>query len=90
MIQDLNIYANGRALWDSFKSDIYFVLSHPSGTQQSEMCRAAVLVGLVPDNESGYSCLSFVMEGEASLWFSVENGLPAGAMKVCRQLRSLK
>ena len=52
------------------------------------MRRAAVLAGLVPDNESGHSRISFVTEGEASLHFSVENGLPAGAMKVCRPLRS--
>ena len=72
------------------KSQIDFVLSHPNGwegTQQSEMRRAAVLAGLVPDNPNGHSRLSFVTEGEASLHFSIQNGLPAGAMKVC-QLRS--
>ena len=52
------------------------------------MRRAAVLAGLVPDNASGQSRLSFVTEGEASLHFSVQNGLPAGVMKVCRQWRS--
>ena len=88
-----HIHPNGPELWNSVKSDIDFVLSHPNGcdgTQQNEMRRAAVLARLVPDNESGYSRLSFVTEGEASLWFSVENGLPAGVMKVCRQLRSSK
>ena len=49
------------------------------------MRRAAVLAGLVPDNPSGHSRLSFVTEGEASLHFSVHNGLPTGAMKVCKQ-----
>ena len=86
-IQDT--HANGPDLWNSVKSDIDFVLSHPNGwegTQQSEMRRAAVLAGLVPDNESGHSRLSFVTEGEASLHFSVENGLPDGVMKVSRQL----
>ena len=86
-IQDT--HANGPDVWNSVKSDIDFVLSHPNGwegTQQSEMRRAAVLAGIVPDNESGHSRLSFVTEGEASLHFSVENGLPAGAMKVSRQL----
>jgi hypothetical protein len=85
------IHANGPDLWNSVKSDIDFVLSHPNGwegTQQSEMRRAAVLGGLVPDDASGHSRLSFVTEGEASLHFSVQNGLPAGAMKVSRQLRS--
>ena len=85
-IQD--IHANGPDLWNSVKSHIDFVLSHPNrweGTQQTEMRRAAVLAGLVPDNASGHSRLSFVTEGEASLHFSVQNGLPTGAMKVCRQ-----
>ena len=86
-IQDT--HANGPDLWNSVKSDIDFVLSHPNGwegTQQSEMRRAAGLAGLVPDNPSGHSRISFVTEGEASLHFSVENGLPAVAMKVSRQL----
>ena len=85
-IQDA--HANGPELWSSVQSHIVFVLSHPNGwegTQQNEMRRAAVLAGLVPDNASGHSRLSFVTEGEASLHFSVQNGLPTGAMKVCRQ-----
>jgi hypothetical protein len=88
-IQDT--HANGPDLWNSVKSHIDFVLSHPNGwegTQQSEMRKAAVLAGLVPDNPNGHSRLSFVTEGEASLHFSVQNGLPEGAMKVCRQLMS--
>ena len=88
-IQDTHV--NGPDLWDSVKSDIKFVLSHPNGwegTHQNEMRRAAVLAGLIPDNESGHARLTFVSEGEASLHFSVQNGLPASAMKVCRQLRS--
>jgi hypothetical protein len=87
-IQDT--HANGPDLWKSFKSDIDFVLSHPNGwegTQQSEMRRAAVLAGLVPDNTSGHARLSFVTEGEASLHFCVHNGLPTGAMKVRRQVK---
>ena len=88
-IQDT--HANGPDLWNSVKSDIDFVLSHPNGwegAQQSEIRRAAVLAELIPDNESGHSRISFVTEGEASLHYSVENGLPAGAMKVSRQLKS--
>ena len=88
-IQDTHV--NGPDLWNSVKSHIDFVLSHPNGwegTQLSEMRRAAVLAGLVPDNASGHARLSFVSEGEASLHFSVQNGLPAGAMEVCRQLMS--
>jgi hypothetical protein len=81
-IQDT--HANGADLWNSVKAQIDFVLSHPNGwegTQQSEMRRAAVLAGLIPDNVSGHARLSFVTEGEASLHFSIQNGLPAGAMK---------
>ena len=88
-IQDT--HANGPDLWNSVKAHIDFVLSHPNGwegTQQSEMRRAAILAGLVPDNASGHARLSFVTEGEASLHFSVHNGLPSGAMKVRMQLRS--
>ena len=87
-IQDTHV--NGPDLWNSVKSHIDYVLSHPNGwegTQQSEMRRAAILAGLVPDNESGHSRLSFVTEGEASLHFSVQNELLTEAMKVCRQLR---
>ena len=83
-IQDTHV--NGPDLWNSVKPTIDFVLSHPNGwegTQQSEMRRAAVLAGLVPNNPNGHARLSFVTEGEASLHFSVQNGLPAGALKVC-------
>ena len=84
-------HTNGHDLWNSVESDIDFILSHPNwweGTQQSEMRRAAVLAELVPDNMNGHARLSFVTEGEASLHFSVQNGLPTGAMTVCGQLRS--
>ncbi|KAF9047806.1 hypothetical protein BJ165DRAFT_1403442 [Panaeolus papilionaceus] len=77
-------HANGADLWSSVKNQIDFVLSHPNGwegTQQSEMRKAAVLAGLIPDNVNGHSRLSFVTEGEASLHFSIQNGLPSGAMK---------
>ncbi|KAF8805181.1 hypothetical protein BYT27DRAFT_7192862 [Phlegmacium glaucopus] len=76
-------HVNGTDLWSSVKSQIDFVLSHPNGwegAQQNEMRRAAVLAGLIPDNTSGHSRISFVTEGEASLHFCVQNGLPAGAM----------
>jgi hypothetical protein len=67
------------------QDQIDFVLSHPNGwegTQQSEMRRAAVLANLIPDTTAGHARLSFVTEGEASLHFSIQNGLPAGAIKV--------
>ena len=72
-IQDIHV--NGRDLWDSVKSDIDFVLSHPNGwegAQQSEIRQAAVLAKLIPDKPEGHSRLSFVMEGEASLHYSVQ------------------
>ena len=82
-IQDT--HANGPDLWSSVQDQIDFVLSHPNGwegTQQNEMRRAAVLAELIPDTTAGHTRLSFVTEGEASLHFSIQNGLPAGAMKV--------
>ena len=72
-------------LWISVSDQIDFVLSHPNGwegTQQSEMRRAAVLADLIPDTKAGRARLSFVTEGEASLHFSIQNGLLAGVMKV--------
>ena len=87
-IQDTHV--NGRDLWNSVESDIDFVLSHPNGwegPQQSEMRQAAVLAKLIPDKPGGHSRLSFVTEGEASLHYCIRNGLPGGAMKVCRRLR---
>jgi hypothetical protein len=55
---------------------MYFVLSHPNGwegKEQSQMRKAAIQAGLVPDNPSGHSKISFVTEGEASLHFAIEN-----------------
>ena len=81
-IQDTN--TDGPELWISLRDRIDFVLSHPNGwdTQQSEMRRAAVLADLIPDTKAGHARLSFVTEGEASLRFAMENGLPAEAIKV--------
>ncbi|PPR01379.1 hypothetical protein CVT24_006217 [Panaeolus cyanescens] len=81
-IQSTN--ANGADLWASVENQIDFVLSHPNGwegAQQSEMRTAAVMAGLIPDNPAGHARLTFVTEGEASLHFSIQNGLPSGAMK---------
>ena len=78
-------HANDPDLWISVYDQIDYVLSHPNGwedTQQSEMRRAAVLAHLIPDTTAGHARLSFVTEGEASLHFSIQNGLPAGAIKV--------
>ncbi|KDR71227.1 hypothetical protein GALMADRAFT_1345706, partial [Galerina marginata CBS 339.88] len=76
-------HANGENLWKDLAGDIDFVLSHPNGwegTEQDQMRQAALLARLVPDTAAGHSRLSFVTEGEASLHFSVRNGLPDGVM----------
>jgi hypothetical protein len=81
-IQDT--HANGGQLWESVKDQIYFVLSHPNGwegAQQAQMRKAAVLAKLIPDTTAGRAHLSFVTEGEASLHFSAQNGLPISGMK---------
>jgi hypothetical protein len=78
-------HANGPTFWESVKNEIYFVLSHPNGwegTQQQEMRKAAVAARLIPDTSAGHARLTFVTEGEASLHFSIQNGLPIGAIKV--------
>ncbi|EDR07866.1 uncharacterized protein LACBIDRAFT_298123 [Laccaria bicolor S238N-H82] len=70
--------------WGSIEDTIEFVLSHPNGwegAQQEQMRRATVLAGLVPNDEAGQARVSFVTEGEASLHFCIQSGLPAGAMK---------
>lgn len=77
---------NGALLWDSVEGQIDFVLSHPNGwegTQQNEMRKAAIQAGLVPDTAPGHARLSFVTEGEASLHYAVQNGLPDAAARVC-------
>jgi len=45
------------------------------------MRKAAVTACLIPDNPSGHARLAFVSEGEASLHFSMESGLPSGTLK---------
>jgi len=81
-IQDT--HANGMRLWESVKDQLHFVLSHPNGwegAQQAEMRKAALLAKLIPDTAAGHARLSFVTEGEASLHFAVQNGLPIGVME---------
>lgn len=84
-------HANGAILWESVQGQIEFVLSHPNGwegRQQNEMRKAAVKAGLVPDTPTGHAKLSFVTEGEASLYFAIQNGLPEGVTKVCRHVHT--
>jgi len=78
-------HVNGQDVWASVEKDIDYVLSHPNGwegIQQRQMRQAAVQAGLIPDTTKGHARISFVTEGEASLHFSIQNGLPSGAMKV--------
>jgi len=82
-IQDT--HENGLALWAAMEMDIDYVFSHSNGwegIQKTQMRRAAVQAGLIPDTTKGHARISFVTEGEAILRFSIENGLPSGAMKV--------
>ena len=36
---------------------------------------------LISNTTSGHACLSFMTEGEASLYFAVQNGLPVDVME---------
>ncbi|EGN92781.1 hypothetical protein SERLA73DRAFT_116909 [Serpula lacrymans var. lacrymans S7.3] len=77
-------HANGPDMWESIKTNIDFVLSHPNGwegAQQSQIRRAAVLAGLVPDTPDGQDKIQLVTEGEASLHFCIGSNLAADAMK---------
>lgn len=83
-------HANGRELWASVGEEIDYVISHPNGWegyQQTQMCDAAILAGLITDSEKGRSRITFLTEGEASLHYAIRNGLAEGALKVCTQLR---
>ena len=77
-------HTNVPDLWRSVENGIGFILPHPKGwesTQQQEMRKAAVAARLIPDNPSGHARLAFVSEGEATLYFSIHNGLPSWALK---------
>ncbi|KAF8802605.1 hypothetical protein BYT27DRAFT_7260908 [Phlegmacium glaucopus] len=77
-------HAAGEILWRNLESCTEFVLTHPNGwegAQQSQMRAAAVMAGLISDDEAGHSRLSFVTEGEASLHFCIQNGLVNDAIK---------
>lgn len=79
-------HANGIQLWDTLAGDCHYVLSHPNGwegIQQTQIRKAAVMGGLVPDTDKGASRISFVTEGEASLHFAIRHGLPTKATQVC-------
>lgn len=82
-IQDT--HASGQELWRSVEDHIDFVLTHPNGwegAQQTQIRRAAVLAGLVPDTEDGQSRIQLLTEGESSLHFCIGNGLTTDFMTV--------
>jgi hypothetical protein len=72
-------YIRGRQgddMWESFGTNIDFVLGHPNGweaRQQSLMRRAAIAAGLVANTAEGSERISFVTEGEASLHYCLNN-----------------
>ncbi len=75
------------------KRQIEFVLSHPNGwegTQQSQMRKGRCSSQPYEDTIAGNARLSFVTEGEASLHFAIQNGLPEGAMKVSNSFKISK
>lgn len=77
-------HTSGEALFASLRSTTEFVLSHPNGwegPQQSQMRRAAILAGLVPESEADKR-IHFVTEGEACLHFCIGKGLTTESMKV--------
>jgi hypothetical protein len=72
------------------KDEIHFVLSHPNGWegyQQTQLRQAVVKAGLIADERA--ENVSFITEGEASLWFALQHGLPKGPMEVCPPLLAL-
>jgi len=83
-------HPNGVNLWAAHSDDIHFVLSHPNGwegKEQSQMRQAAIKAGLVPNTSGGHERISFVTEGEASLHFTIENGVLAQTERVHHPLR---
>jgi hypothetical protein len=82
-------HASGRDMWALFENNIDFVLSHPNewdGPQQTQIRRAAVLAGLVPDSPEGQARIQLVTEGEASLHYCLSTEKTASLFKVVCQL----
>ena len=78
-------HASGSELWNSLKGYADFVLTHPNGwegAQQTQMRKAAILAGLVPDTEDGRSRIHFVTEGEASVHFCIGSNYASDVIKV--------
>jgi hypothetical protein len=75
----------GETVWDSYESNIDFILSHPNGwggVQQMALRDAAVKAGLVSNTPEGHEHIHFVSEGEANIHFCVKNNLLSNDIKV--------
>ena len=80
------------SLWKSAEDRIEIILTHPNGwggLQQSKLRDAAVHAGLVPDTTTGRQRVHFVSEGEASLHYCINNGIPPQALQVRHGSHSL-
>jgi hypothetical protein len=78
-------HANGPSLWESVEKTVEYVFTHPNGwegPQQAKMRQAALMAGLVSDDDKGQARISFVTEGEASLHYCVNGGLSTQAIQV--------
>jgi hypothetical protein len=81
----IDTHPSGARLWSSVEDNIEVILSHPNGwegQQQSDMRRAAIIAGLVPDTTLGHQQVHFVTEGEASLHYCINSGLATAAVQV--------
>jgi len=86
-------HAGGVSMWKSVENDIQFILPHPNGwegAQQSQIRKAAIYAGLVPNTDEGKARITFVTEGEASLHMCVLNGLAHDFLSVSLFPRNLK
>ena len=85
----IDTFPEGLALWNSVAGHIEFIFSHPNGwegMQQTAMRAAAIQIGLVSDDNSGYDRIHFVTEGEASVHYCLEKGVARDVIKVCSLL----
>ncbi|KAG6371759.1 hypothetical protein JVT61DRAFT_9111 [Boletus reticuloceps] len=77
-------HVSGPEMWGSFENNIDFVLSHLNGwegPQQTQIQRAAVLAGLVPDSPEGQARIQLVTEGELCMHFCLSTEKTAGSFK---------
>jgi hypothetical protein len=74
----------GDQLWESVKSNIDLVLSHPNGWEgrEQEFLRKSVIRASIFTEEEALSRVSFVTEGEATFNFCVTNTKSGESLKV--------